>query len=127
MSTLKADTIQSTSGGAATLTKQQAIKTWGYLQGDNTTFFDSFNISSASDEAAGDINFTMTSAMSSTNYACIGAAGQDVDDEVATNFCANSATRTTSVFQIGTGYATSDAWGAADRDLVCPAILGDLA
>ena len=28
MSTLKADTIQSTSGGAATLTKQEAAKAW---------------------------------------------------------------------------------------------------
>ena len=28
MSTLKADTIQSTSGGAATLTKQSAAKAW---------------------------------------------------------------------------------------------------
>ena len=28
MSTLKADTIQSTSGGAVTLTGQEAIKSW---------------------------------------------------------------------------------------------------
>ena len=28
MSTLKADTIQSTGGGAATLTKQEAMKVW---------------------------------------------------------------------------------------------------
>ena len=127
MSTLKADTIQSTSGGAATLTKQEAVKTWGYLNGDNTTLYDSFNVSSASDAAVGDINFTMTNAMANTNYACIGAAGQDTDAEVATNFCANNATRTTTVFQVGTGYATSSASGAADRDVVCPAILGDLA
>ena len=31
MSTLKADTIQSTGGGAATLTKQSAAKGWGNI------------------------------------------------------------------------------------------------
>ena len=37
MSTLKADTIQSTSGGVATLTKQQAAKAWLNLNGTGTS------------------------------------------------------------------------------------------
>ena len=50
MSTLKADTIQSTSGGAATLTKQQAAKVWVNFNGTGTIATrDSFNQSSSTD------------------------------------------------------------------------------
>ena len=69
MSTLKADTIQSTSGGAATLTKQQAAKAWSKLNGTGTiSLYDSFNISSVADNGTGDYTHTMTSAMSNANY-----------------------------------------------------------
>jgi type VI protein secretion system component VasK len=54
MSTLKADTIQSTGGGAATLTKQSAAKVTGNLQPDgssNSTV--SMNISSVTDGGTG--------------------------------------------------------------------------
>ena len=67
-----------------------SVKAWGYLNGDNTTFYDSFGMSSASDEGTGDTNFTLSSAMSSTNFAVTGAAGQTTDNEYATNFCANN-------------------------------------
>ena len=69
MSTLKADTIQSTSGGAATLTKQQANKVWGSVQGSNAAFNDSFNCSSLADNGTGDGTPSFTSAMSGANYA----------------------------------------------------------
>ena len=47
MSTLKADTIQSTSGGAATLTKQHAAKMWvDYTTVRSTAISKSFNVSS---------------------------------------------------------------------------------
>tara|TARA_B100000902_G_scaffold215095_1_gene204546 strand:- start:397 stop:792 length:396 start_codon:yes stop_codon:yes gene_type:complete len=104
-----------------------SVKAWGYLNGDNTTFYDSFGMSSASDEGTGDTNFTLSSAMSSTNFAVTGAAGQTTDNEYATNFCANNNTRTTTVFQVKTGYAVASADGAADRDVVCFNITGDLA
>ena len=115
-------------GGSATQSLQQGLaKAWGYLNGDNTTFYDSFGISSASDEGTGDTNFTLSNAMSSTNYAVTGAAGQTSDNEYATNFCANNATRTTTVFQVQTGYAIASADAQADRDVVCFNITGDLA
>ena len=42
MSTLKADTIQSTGGGAATLTKQSAAKAWvGFKTITSTSIFQS--------------------------------------------------------------------------------------
>ena len=70
MSTLKADTIQNTSGGAATLTKQQAAKLWATLDADASTVvaFVSFNVSSVQDDAAGNYGVTATSAMSDANY-----------------------------------------------------------
>ena len=53
MSTLKADTIQSTGGGAATLTKQSAAKAWLYFKQNTPEVTDSFNTSSATDSSTG--------------------------------------------------------------------------
>jgi len=66
MSTLKADTIQSTSGGAATLTKQHAAKCFVFFdQRSGNVERASFNTSSVSDEGAGDARWNVTNAMSS--------------------------------------------------------------
>ena len=67
MSTLKADTIQNTSGGAATLTKQSAAKAW--LQFDQTgpTTSGSFNVSSVTDNSTGIFTPNLTNAMSSAD------------------------------------------------------------
>jgi hypothetical protein len=65
MSTLKADTIQNTSGGAVTLTKQSAAKAWG--SHDNLaspTLNETFNVTSLTDNATGQTAFNLTSAMS---------------------------------------------------------------
>ena len=69
MSTLKADTIQSTSGGAATLTKQQAAKVWASILSNNTGFADTFNCSSLADNGTGDGTPSFTNSMANTNYA----------------------------------------------------------
>ena len=52
MSTLKADTIVASDGSnPVTLTKQQAAKLWATLDTDSTVvLFDSFNVSSISDD-----------------------------------------------------------------------------
>ena len=76
MSTLKADTIQSTSGGAATLTKQIAAKAFGVFdqRGDKlgaNTGGDTFNVSSFSDMSTGIFSTSLTNNMSSTQYASI--------------------------------------------------------
>jgi len=64
MSTLKADTIQSTSGGAATLTKQSAAK--AYVRANEAVIQESqsFNVSSSTDHATGDYSHTLTNALS---------------------------------------------------------------
>ena len=71
MSTLKADTIQSTSGGAATLTKQQAAKAWVNYTGISTTAArDSFNISSLTDAGTGQTYpISFTNNMGNDDYA----------------------------------------------------------
>ena len=61
MSTLKADTIQNTSGGAVTLTKQSATKAWANFNGTGTIAErDSFNVSTLDDNGTGryDVNTT---------------------------------------------------------------------
>ena len=66
MSTLKADTIQSTGGGAATLTKQAAAK--AYANFSATAIVKSLNFSSFVDNGTGDHTITVTSALNDINY-----------------------------------------------------------
>jgi len=72
MSTLKADTIQSTSGGAATLTSQAAAKVFSATATTSVTSTKSLNVSSLTDEGNSDPNghsVNVTNAMDSANYA----------------------------------------------------------
>ena len=69
MSTLKADTIQSTGGGAATLTSQVALK--AYIKADSTAALTAngcFNISSGTDHGTGDYSYAITNAYSSVDH-----------------------------------------------------------
>ena len=123
MSTLKADTIQSTSGGAATLTKQHAAKAWVNFAGNGTSINDSLNISSLGDNATGKFTVTMSSAMDAVNYAVV-TGTQEVGTQ--NNHIINvrsDVTITTTVFGIAT-YSTST---YQDVTLVYDAVQGDLA
>ena len=75
MSTLKADTIQSTGGGAATLTKQQAAKVVCTFNGtaSGATVRTSFNVSSTDDDSTGQYGVNFTSAMSGTEFTPTGS------------------------------------------------------
>jgi hypothetical protein len=68
MSTLKADTIQSTGGGAATLTKQSAAKAWFNVSQTSNVINDSLNYSSYTDHSTGQFTVTFTNAMNSDRY-----------------------------------------------------------
>ena len=69
MSTLKADTIQSTSGGAATLTKQSAAKAWITYKGTSTNAIkESFNMASVTDNGTGDYTMSFTNSMNTSEY-----------------------------------------------------------
>ena len=69
MSTLKADTIQSTGGGPVTLTKQTAAKAWSNVDLDSFQINGSFNISTASDDGVGRYTASLVNNMSDVNYA----------------------------------------------------------
>jgi len=68
MSTLKADTIQSTGGGAATLTKQIAPKATANTNNAGTTINESFNVSSLTDTNTGQQRLNLTNSMSNANW-----------------------------------------------------------
>ena len=71
MSTLKADTIQSTSGGAATLTSQTAAKAFASINNDGTFAQNkTFNVSSSTDTDTGKVTNSFTSSMSDADYCC---------------------------------------------------------
>ena len=69
MSTLKADTIQSTSGGAATLTKQHAAKAWATKNAGAEK--DSFGCSGFVDNGTGNHDINFTSAFNNALYSCL--------------------------------------------------------
>ncbi len=124
MSTLKADTIQSTGGGAATLTKQAAAKAWSKLKGTGTiSLYDSFNISSVADNGTGDYTHTMTSAMSDANYSHTFTA--------RTYFAVfrDGQTPTATTYRIGHIYndGAGGNFGYSDGTYISANIVGDLA
>ena len=71
MSTLKADTIQSTGGGAATLTKQAAAKVYISLSDNAATIHKSFNVSSVDDDGTADAGVNLTNSMSDSVYPAV--------------------------------------------------------
>jgi hypothetical protein len=123
MSTLKADTIQSTSGGAATLTKQSAAKAWQNLNGSTFGLRDSFNTASSTDNGTGDYSHTMTNAMSDADYAVLVTSRNEATNTNSANNIHQGTAPTASVFRmqhIENGSAT-------DAVYVSSSVDGDLA
>ena len=94
MSTLKADTIQNTTGGAVTLTGQTAAKAWLQFDGTGTVSIrESGGVASITDNGTGDYTVNFTSAMPDANYAVaqgsqpiISNYGYDRYDTLSTTF-----------------------------------------
>jgi len=129
MSTLKADTIQSTGGGAATLTKQEAPKHRVNLNGTGTIATrDSFNLSSAVDNTTANYTFNLTNAHDDANYAltCAGSEPGGNKPHVAVPFNVNDVdyAPTSSSYRIGM-LEPGTAW--ADAKYVMGITHGDLA
>lgn len=77
MSTLKADTIQNTSGGAATLTKQEAAKSWVNFNGTGTIAArDSLNLSGLTDNGTANYTISLSSAHSDANFVLVCAGSE---------------------------------------------------
>lgn len=70
MSTLKADTIQNTSGGAVTLTNQHAAKVWVHFDATSgtPTVQDSFNEDSITDSGVGNFTINFTNNMNNDDF-----------------------------------------------------------
>ena len=125
MSTLKADTIQSTGGGEATLTKQNAAKAWIH-HNDGASTYGSFGSSSLTDNGTGDYSFTMSNAMSgATDYVASvasggtgGAAGDDTYAGIG------DSTPTTTVLK---HYVRDSGGSRKDSEFTTVLITGDLA
>ncbi len=99
MSTLKVTTVQTSAGGAVTLTKQSAAKVFSSnktLSGSTPTWLpdvDSFNVSSTTDTQTGYAIINMTNGFNNTAFASVGNnAGFSVNDLVSTRFQATTST-----------------------------------
>lgn len=68
MSTLHCNTVETSSGGAVTLTAQYAAKSYINFDNDGTSIFKSVNVSSLSDDGTADYAFTMTNALTDANH-----------------------------------------------------------
>ena len=124
MSTLKADTIQSTSGGAATLTKQYAAKFWVSFNGTGTAAIrDSFNSSSLTDNATGNFTNTYANAMNNINY-CIDIAASRYMSVISDSAGFGGTDPTTTTVRIGTYNSVPQ---YSDGDFTSVKVTGDLA
>ena len=65
-------------GGSTTTNLQQGVaKAWGQYSGSGSTYADSFNLASATDNGTGDYTFTITNDMSNDDYAPSNIGGQN--------------------------------------------------
>ena len=130
MSTLKADTIQSTGGGAATLTKQSAAKTFVCYTGVSTTAIlnsQSFNVASLTDRGTGTTTVNLTSSMSAANsgFSFGGSFISGVSEaSIMVNY--NDAPDTQTAGSI-TAKSLNGSNSGADMNVACCVIHGDLA
>ena len=125
MSTLKADTIQSTSGGAATLTKQQAPKMWTSTNQSTAAIRDSLNTSSITDNSTGNFTNTSTSALADANYAISGTNVGDTQTNYALNVSAAGQANTTTTHTYSNFNTVNDNF--YDATTISTVVQGDLA
>ena len=126
MSTLKADTIQSTSGGAATLTKQSASKAFISFDGTGTGSIDvSFNVSTLTDHGSAEYSITYTSNINTSNHPITGTNVGSSETNFYSYICSTGVAQTTSVDRIHSVHNNGSANN--DQDPVHLVTNGDLA
>ncbi len=132
MSTVHTNTIQTSSGGPVTLTKQHAAKAWANFNGSGTLAVrDSFNVTSISDDGTGLYSVDFSNAMSDGNYAAPGCATYFGNDS-ATGLVYAMRTSSNVYTEHGTaGFALrisdNNADSALDSGSVELTVMGDLA
>ena len=129
MSTLKADTIQSTGGGAATLTKQSAAKAYNTFDFANTAQRDSLNVSTTTDRGTGASYANLVSAMGTATYNTVSSSSPTAIGSMGTanyNRAAISSPDTASRISHNS-YQTSNAGAISDDPYTAVVAHGDLA
>ena len=96
MSTLKVDTVQSTGGGAVTLTNQSASKFRVHHSGDAPTTNESFNMSTLTDEAAGRYSYAFSNNFNTVYFTTTGMSTEDGTIGYVTIYYSRNYTRATS-------------------------------
>ena len=134
MSTLKADTIQSTGGGAAALTKQSASKYFIKYDAINNGVDGSLNSSSVSDDGTGVQTYNYTNNFTGADYASVAgmvsrSSGNDTGYLTAFNAGgSNDMTADTySASQISFRTKNTNGTAVIDMDPVALINVGDLA
>ena len=126
MSTIKANTIETSSGGAVTLTKQSAAKFWIMFNGTNTPAAnDSFNAASITDNGTGEYDHNLTSSMGSANYAKTYGGTATTSDSHMKHYGSVEASSTSSILKTHSCH-NSDGTQRDEADY-CATVHGDLA
>ena len=102
MSTLKVNTIQDSSGSNSSTSeqiKQGRVKAWVRFKSNGTqSIYDSFNISSVTDDAYGRFTVNFSNSFSNANYAFFGncsSGGDNGNESVLSIHSSNSNAQTT--------------------------------
>ena len=125
MSTIHTNTVETSSGGAVTLTNQSAAKHWSvWTQVTTTALKDSFNASGITDVSSGYTTVNFTNNFETQNYAYSGGAqGSGYSSPVFNQQSLSN--KLTSGIQVRV--LTNTANGLVDPDDVTMNIHGDLA
>ena len=130
MSTLKADTIQNTSGGAVTLTKQEASRAYNVFEPDVAATIASLNISGITDNGTGDFTHTFVSAFGAAKqYTFAGSTGNSSASTAALEYFKprEEAVILASSVRTSTGFVNASSGSLQDYPNSSFACHGDLA
>ena len=124
MSTVHCNTVQTSSGGPVTLTKQSAAKAWvGFNTITSTSIFESQNVSSLTDNGTAYTTINFSSNLNSTGYSLTASAGT-----ASFRICLDTVGSNTDLTGSCNTYATrTDNGTGLDFDKGSAAIHGDLA
>ena len=132
MSTLKVNTIQTTSGGSSSTPEQiqqGRAKAWvnfdGTSSGTNKTIRDDFNVSTVVDNASGDYTVNFTTAMANNNYsvACTQTAANGASQAVLGVETDHATAFSTGSIRVQCIKTSSS--GGVDRSVCCVTVFGD--
>jgi hypothetical protein len=130
VSTIKVDTVQSRSGGAVTLTGQEAIKSWLFFNQGGPTVTASFNVSSVTDTSTGLYDQNLTSAMAGTTDLCFSGLGHHNNSDTNARDVAfqrdKRGTHTSSSIPFES-FDHGDGNSLGDEEFISTQVLGDLA